>query len=543
VTRLLLLAALAALALPGAAPAARFAVGVAPGAKESALRGALAARGLGRGESLGPLHAVVVDAPAAAALRGLPGGTYVERLGARRPAFVPNDPLLAKQWYVAQNRAYDAWDSLPQLLAVPVALIDSGVDASHPDLAPRIADAKSFVGGSARVDRQGHGTFVAGLIAAEVDNGIGIAGLSPSAELLVAKVVTSDRTIPVEAEAKAIHWAVAAGAKVINMSLGGVRDPLDPSDDSYSPLEAAAIAYAVKKNVVVVAAVGNADQAPSTPWRFASYPAALPHVLGVSALARNGASPSFSNRDAVYNDIAAPGEDIVSTLPRQLTASYKDCAEQGYSLCGPDEYRHAEGTSFAAPQVSAAAATLLAVRPGLRADQVVWLLERYAVDANAATGCKTCPARRDRFTGWGRLDIAAALQGLDGPLATRDRYEPNDEAGGRAVRIFGKQRRLEATLDYWDDQQDVYAVRLKRGQRMYAGIAGPPRTDVNLVLWRPGTTAVDDFRNQRRRVTQSTKPGSREYLAHRAKRAGLYYLQVKIASAGSGRYRLRIVKT
>jgi len=543
VRRLLLLAALAALVLPGAAHATRFAVGVSPGADETRLRDALDARGLGRGETLGPLHAVVVDAPRRSALRGLPGAAYVERLGARDPSFTPNDPLLSKQWYVAENRAYDAWDSLPQLLAVPVALIDSGVDASHPDLATRIADAKSFVGGSARVDKQGHGTFVAGLIAAETDNGIGIAGLSPSAELLVAKVVTADRTIPVEAEARAIRWAVAQGAKVINMSLGGVRDPLDPSDDSYSPLEAAAVAYAVKKNVVVVAAVGNADQAPTTPWRFASYPAALPHVLGVSALGRNGSSPSFSNRDAVYNDIAAPGEDIVSTLPRGLTATYKDCAEQGYSLCGPDEYRHAEGTSFAAPQVSAAAATLLAVRPTLRAEQVVWLLERYAVDVNAATGCKACPPRRDRYTGWGRIDVAAALQGLDGPIPSRDYYEPNDEAAGRAVQIFGKQRRLQATLDYWDDQQDVYAVRLKRGQRMYAGLVGPARTDVNLVLWRPGTTAVDDLRAQTRRVTQSARPGSREYLAYRAKRGGLYYLQVKIASTGSGRYRLTIVKT
>ena len=539
----LLLAALAALVLPGAAQAARFAVGIAPRADETRLRDALDARGLGRGESLGPLHAVVVDAPDRSVLRGLPGATYVELLGARRPSFTPNDPLLSKQWYVAENRAYDAWDSLPQLLAVPVALIDSGVDASHPDLATRISDAKSFVGGSARVDKQGHGTFVAGLIAAETDNGIGIAGLSPSAELLVAKVVTADRTIPVEAEARAIRWAVGQGAKVINMSLGGVRDPLDPSDDSYSPLEAAAVAYAVKNDVVVVAAVGNADQAPATPWRFASYPAALPHVLGVSALGRNGSSPSFSNRDAVYNDVAAPGEDIVSTLPRGLTATYKDCAEQGYSLCGPDEYRHAEGTSFAAPQVSAAAATLLAVRPTLRAEQVVWLLERYAVDVNAATGCKACPPRRDRYTGWGRLDVAAALQGLDGPIPSRDYYEPNDEAAGRAVQIFGKQRRLQATLDYWDDQQDVYAVRLKRGQRMYAGLVGPVRTDVNLVLWRPGTTAVDDLRAQTRRVTQSARPGSREYLAYRAKRGGLYYLQVKIASTGSGRYRLTIVKT
>jgi subtilisin family serine protease len=542
--RLALAAAFLALLVPTTAQAARFAVGFDSRADLEAVRTELAARGLGRGESLAPLPAVVVNARRAAALRGLPGAAYVERLGERRTAFTPNDPLVPRQWYLTQNRAYDAWPEQPAFLAgTLVAVIDSGIDGGHPELAPRIAEAKSFVGGHATIDKQGHGTFVAGLIAAESDNAVGIAGLAPAAQLLVAKVVTADRTIPVEAEAKAIRWAVAKGARVINMSLGGVRDPLDPSVDTYSPLEAAAIAYAVRHDVVVVAAVGNADQAPSSPWRYASYPAALPHVLGVSALAHSGASPPFSNRDPIYNDIAAPGEDILSTFPRQLTADYPSCPEQGYSSCGPEEYRSAEGTSFAAPQVSAAAATLLGARPDLHAEQVTALLEQTAVDVNAARGCKGCPLGRDRFTGWGRVDVTSAIENLTGQLPPRDRYEPNDEAGNRATRIYGRSRRLEATLDYWDDQQDVYAVRLHKGQRMYAGLIGPPRTDVNLVLWRPGTREVDDLRLQRMRVRQSARPGPREYLAYRAKRTGLYYLQVKMASAGSGSYRLTVVKT
>ena len=160
------------------------------------------------------------------------------------------------------------------------------MDVSHPELEGRILDAKSFVGGSAKQDTLGHGTFVAGIIAAGLDNKIGIAGLAPSADLLVAKVVTNERSIPVDAVAKAIRWSVANGAQVINMSFGGVRDPLDPEGDSYSQLEADAIAYAISKGVVVVAAVGNGDQSPSSPWQYASYPAALPHVLGVSARQR-----------------------------------------------------------------------------------------------------------------------------------------------------------------------------------------------------------------------------------------------------------------
>ena len=83
---------------------------------------------------------------------------------------------------------------------------------------------------------------------------------------------------------RAIRWAVERGARVINMSLGGVRDPLDPDRDTFSRLEADAVAYAVANGVVVVAAVGNDDQAPKSPWSFASYPAALPHVIGVSAV-------------------------------------------------------------------------------------------------------------------------------------------------------------------------------------------------------------------------------------------------------------------
>jgi subtilisin family serine protease len=126
----------------------------------------------------------------------------------RHLAFTPTDPLASKQWYLSYSGFYAPWVTLPAFEPIPVAVVDSGVDAGHPDLAGKILGAKSFVGGSARVDTFGHGTFVAGLIGAGLDNGIGIAGLAPSSELLIAKVVTKSRTIPIEAEAKAIRWAV-----------------------------------------------------------------------------------------------------------------------------------------------------------------------------------------------------------------------------------------------------------------------------------------------------------------------------------------------
>ncbi len=540
---LLLTAAVIWLALPASADAARVAVGLGQATDAAAVAAAIERRTGSRPESLAPIPALVVDLPANRSLSGIRGIRYVEPLVTRHLAFTPTDPLVSKQWYLTQSRFYESWVTLPAFEPIPVAVIDSGVDAAHPELAGKVLGAKSFVGGSARTDDLGHGTFVAGLIAAGVDNGIGIAGLAPSAELLVAKVVTSSRAIPVEAEAKAIRWAVENGARVINMSLGGIRDPLDPNRDSYSRLEADALAYAVSNDVAVVAAVGNADQAPSSPWEYASYPAALPHVLGVSAMTDTGGIPKFSNRDRIFNDVAAPGLQILSIFPRPLTARFPACAEQGYSSCGPDEYREAQGTSFAAPQVSAAAAVLLSLRPTLRSEQVTEILRRTAVDLNAATGCVACAVGRDAYSGWGRLDVAAAISALTLPLPARDFYEANDDSGPRAYKVSGSNRRIKATVDFWDDQDDVYAIRLRRSQPVYVGLTGSDvSADLSLALWLPGTQSVEGVSSVRLRARVSARPGPREYLSYRARSKGTYFVQVRMSSPGLTRYRLTIIK-
>jgi hypothetical protein len=544
--RLGLLGAVAALALPGPAVAARLHAGVEPGADPRAV-GVAVERATGRHvEVLDDFHALAVDA-APAQVRAVDGVTWVEPDVVRRLAFDPGDPLASRQWYTAATHAYDAWELLPPLAPVRVAVIDSGIDLSHPDLTPRIAAAKSFVGGSAQ-DTRGHGTIVAGIIGAEVENATGIAGLAPGAELLIAKVVADNGTISVEAEAKAIRWAINHGARVINISLGGLRDPNDPSRDTYSRLEQEAIAYAVRHGAVVVAAVGNADQAPRTPWRFASYPAALPHVLGVSALARDGTSPAFSNRDAVYNDVAAPGEDIFSTFPRKLTADRPECQDQGYTPCATDQFRPPEGTSFAAPQVTAAAADLLGVRPSLRPEQVIALIERNADDASAASGCRRCELGRDSLTGWGELDVAAAIAALDRPLPPRDAYEPNDDAGPDAYRLYfpagAKARSVHASTDFWDDQDDVYSVRLRAGDRLFVSLVPVSSSDVVLALWRPSTISVTDLARQDLRVRLSNRPGRRERVAYSAPHEGWYHLQVRVTTPTYDpvAYRLSVVR-
>ena len=435
-----------ALVAPGSASAARFAIGVEDGANSRAVAQRIEARTGSPVSRIGPF-ALSVRAPNNASLSSVTGVAWVERIRAsRRPMFTPNDPYAARQWYLSRIHAFDAWSQVPNLVGVRVAILDSGIDSAHPELQSRIEDGKSFVSSSWENDTNGHGTFVAGEIAAALNNSQGIAGVGFPAKLLVAKIVRADGTISPDAEASAIRWAVDNGARVINMSFGGVRDPSDPDGDTYSPLEAAAVRYAVDKGVLVVAAVGNADNAPTEPWGYAGYPAALPHVLGVSAIARDGTVPNFSNRDRRHNDIAAPGEEIFSTLPRALTFGAKPgCLPQGYSDCGPMEFRRGEGTSFSAPQVAGAAAVLFAAEPSATADQVANALTRSAADADPDTGCVRCSTGHDALTGWGVLDVANAVRRLSDSPPDSDRYEANDEASIAASLWGRKGQRIRAT--------------------------------------------------------------------------------------------------
>jgi len=455
-------------------------------------------------------------------------------------AFSPNDPYVPRQWYLAEDKAFDAFDELPILPPVKVAVIDSGIDKTHPELLRRVVAAKSFVGGTAS-DDDGHGTFVAGEIAAAVDNGRGIAGLAPSARLVVAKVVRDDGSVSTWAEAHAIRWAVKQGARVINISLGGIRDPGDPTHSGYSWVEQRAVDYATANGVLVVAAVGNGQGAPIKPWPHASYPAALSHVLGVASYGHSGNVPSFSNRDDVYVDLATPGEDIFSLLPKAVTGKNPTCVEQGYSSCGPKEFRRGAGTSFSAPQVAAAAATLFALRPKLTPDQVSTLLERSATDATPATGCAACIVGRDPLTGFGELDVAAAIRTLRlGPVPKRDRLEPNDDVGFVAARITKRRAHLRATIDTWDDPTDVYRVKLQRGHRISVRVPPSSNVDVSLVLWTPETHSLATAKDSQRAARSVHPPGTPEKIRYVASESGWYFIQVKLAKPGSGSYKIRI---
>ena len=225
---------------------------------------------------------------------------------------------------------------------------------------------------------------------------------------------------------------------------------------------------------MLVAAVGNGDEAPKTPWHVRELPGRAPaRDRGQRARPHDGSVPAFSNRDKVFNDIAAPGVGIVSTLPRSLTAARPTCVDQGYSICGPPEFRNGGrhvvrrrrglGGRRAADRGAADA----------RPDQVTALLERSAVDVNAATGCRRCDLRRDQYSGWGRLDVAGGAEGAGRarsrrPTATR----ANDEAGDQAFALYGRSIDIKATLDYWDDNVDVYKVGCARARRCRSRLAG-----------------------------------------------------------------------
>jgi serine protease len=306
------------------------------------------------------------------------------------PAVASASPR-AEQWGLERIRAPEAWGAARGGGTV-IAVLDTGVHLGHPDLAPRLlrdGDGQvvglDLVDGGPPHDEHGHGTLVAGVIAAATDRGIGgpgISGVAPEARLLPVRVLDERGDGRISDVDRGIRWAVDHGAHVVNLSLESAT-PL-PGDLLASGLDDA-VRYAWERGVVVVAAAGNSG----TP--FTDYRSSTP-VLLVGATDQADRRAGFS--DGGRSDmVMAPGVDVVSTACR--------------GPCGPDAevgYGRANGTSFAAPHVAGAVAVLRSA--GLTPADAVDALRSTAVPVSGGTLVRT---------GHGRIDLAAAVGASTAP--------------------------------------------------------------------------------------------------------------------------------
>jgi type VII secretion-associated serine protease mycosin len=303
-----------------------------------------------------------------------------------RADWVRND-----EWQLGALNAVAAWQQSTGR-GVVVAVLDSGVDATHPDLAGQVLPGYDLVDGSTdgRVDPVGHGTTVAALIAGRRDED-GVVGLAPDAKILPVRVLDShNRYEDASTVARGLRWAVDNGATVVNLSLGGL---------AHSDMLAGALAYAAEHDVVVIACTGNLAQTAEGSTQV-WYPAREPGVVAVAGLRSLDGSqgtPGWLDKQDVGE---SAGDELWSG---SLTGPETVLSAPAVNLIGarPGGYWRVQGTSFAAPLVTGAAALVRAKHPGLSAPNVINRLIGTAADLGA-------PGRDSRY-GFGLVDPLAAV--------------------------------------------------------------------------------------------------------------------------------------
>ena len=283
--------------------------------------------------------------------------------------YIPNDILFRKyQWNLPAIETLEGWNITRGDENIIVAVVDTGVDLDHPDLVQNLVEGYNVVQpGSPPADDVGHGTHVAGVIAASVDNVEGIAGISWHNRVMPVKVLDETGVGSTYNVAQGIIWAADNGAKVINLSLGNYVDAQFLHD---------AIRYAYERDVVLIAATGNDNT------EEPGYPAAYPEVFAVSSTNHWNEKSPFSNFGD-YVDVVAPGENIAST----------------YS---GNQYAALSGTSMASPHVAALAAMIRSVNPALTNGEVMQLMRDSAIDLGAEG--------KDKYYGYGLIDVKRALE-------------------------------------------------------------------------------------------------------------------------------------
>jgi len=336
-------------------------------------------------------------------LRALPGVRYVER---NYLVFACNDPMLAQQWGLARIQASQAWAIASPQRTVYIAIIDTGIDANHPDLSRRMRryNDGSVYGYNTQLnnanthDHHGHGTHCAGIAAAHTNNGVGIAGVAGVApvQIMPLKVLNDQGFGTISDVARGITWAADNGAHVLSLSLGSNAGTQQLAD---------AVNYAWNRGCLVVAAAGNNG----IPAPF--YPAYYENALAVAASDPNDRLTDFSQYGA-WVDIAAPGSSVLSTVPG-------------------NRYEAWSGTSMACPHVAGAAALIWSCAPSLTNQQLRLALENNAdpVQPFWSGGIGE---------GKGRLNLLRALQAAlqmeNTPTVSQLTLSPTSVTAGGTVR-------------------------------------------------------------------------------------------------------------
>ncbi|PJN89253.1 S8 family peptidase [Bacillus sp. mrc49] len=284
---------------------------------------------------------------------------------------MPNDPAFIDQWHHKNLGTEAAWVKSMGSKEMIVAIIDDGIDRKHPDLTGKIVNAYDTVRNRKNILPEGqHGTHIAGIIAGSANNNIGGAGVAPNVKLMPINVFEGDYADTADI-IKAIHYAIEKKAKIINMSLGV---------NMYSEALNKAVQEAAKKGILIAAAAGNEGDMGKKVQRV--YPAAYSNVISVAATDEKDKRPYYSNYDSTV-DIAAPGDEILSTLPH-------------------GKYGWMSGTSMATPMVAGVAALIWSNEPKLNKTEVEYRLYDSAKDL----GTKG----KDIYYGNGRVNAKKALE-------------------------------------------------------------------------------------------------------------------------------------
>ncbi|WP_019123239.1 S8 family peptidase [Brevibacillus massiliensis] len=389
-------------------------------------------------------------------------------------AVEPNDSYYKNQSYLTQIGANNAWSTVKGNTDIKIAVLDSGVDTNHPDLAPNLLPGVNLEKPERQMqDDYGHGTQVMGILAAKGNNKIGVTGVMWDAHVIPIKVLDKNGRADVKLLAKGINQAVAMGAKVVLMSVSNLYN---------SPLLEQAVKNAEAKGVVLVAAAGNEGSR-------VGYPAAYPTVIAVGAVDRKNTLLPQSNIGPEIN-LVAPGSNIYTTR-----------VGGGY---GP-----ISGTSAAAPQVAAAAALVLARNPKMTPLEVRQLLYYTATDLG--------PKGWDKKYGYGLLNVGRAVK----TKLPADINEPNNTQATAAA--FPIESQVRGQLSSGDPIDWFYSDIPYDGKLVFTTKVTPSSgSAIAATFYRNGDTPVTYYVGGGKTLTVPVRAGKLYFKLERGSGAGTF---------------------